>query len=286
MRFSGEKNGRVLALYVGEAFKRELPQMMNTLLESKPRKQRSTGGTIFSVVFHSAILFFAIFATARAGIREDKENPQQKVNFVHVKKAEPAPAVKKAEPPPPKVKKETPKAKPAELPPAPKVEIAPPKGFKALEAPKVVPVEIPQIDLSAKVTNEDDFTGKGVKGGSSTGAEGSEGTKDGAGAGIDSNKAYAEFEVERQVSAISGTNIPYPESMRTTGSEGEVLAEFVVNENGRVETSTFKVLNSTGAAFTSAVKNALPRMRFRPAQIGNTSVSQVVQQAFVFKLNR
>jgi protein TonB len=194
--------------------------------------------------------------------------------------------VKKEEPAPPKVKKETPKAKPAELPPAPKVEIAPPKGFKALEAPKVVPVEIPQIDLSAKVTNEDDFTGKGVKGGSSTGAEGSEGTKDGAGAGIDSNKAYAEFEVERQVSAISGTNIPYPESMRTSGSEGEVLAEFVVNENGRVETSTFKVLNSTGAAFTSAVKNALPRMRFRPAQIGNTSVSQVVQQAFVFKLNR
>lgn len=265
--------------------------MMNTLLESKPRKQRSTGGTIFSVAFHSALIFFAIFATARASVPENDENPQQKVQFVKMKKAEPPPVVekKKEEPPPPKVKKTPPKApKLAELPPAPKAEIAPPKGFKVLQAPVDVPVEIPKIDLSAKVTNEADFSGKGVKGGSATGTEGSEGTKEGAPAGsaIDADKAYAEFEVERQVSAISGTNVAYPEAMRTSGAEGEVLAQFVVNENGRVETSTFKVLNSTNAAFTAAVKSALPRMRFRPAQIGKTNVSQVVQQAFIFKLNR
>ena len=64
------------------------------------------------------------------------------------------------------------------------------------------------------------------------------------------------------------------------------MAEFVVNENGRVETGTFKILNSTNDIFTQAVKNSLSRMRFRPAQIGKTNVSQVVQQAFVFKLNR
>jgi protein TonB len=265
--------------------------MMNTLLESRPRKKRSAGGTIFSVVLHSAIVFFAVYATARAGIPEDEKSPEQKVNFVSVKKEEPPPPVekKKEEPPPPKVKKAEPKApKVAQLPPAPKAEIAPPKGFKVLEAPVNVPVEIPKIDLSAKVTNEADFTGKGVKGGSSTGTEGSEGTKEGAAAGvaIDTNKNYAEFEVERQVSAISGTNVEYPESLRTTGIEGQVLAKFVVNENGRVETATFKVLESTNPAFTSAVKSALSRMRFRPAQIGKTNVSQVVQQAFVFKLNR
>ena len=264
--------------------------MMTTLLESRPRKQRSTGGTIFSVVFHSAIIFFAIFATARASVPDDRDNPQQKVQFVKVKKSEPPPVVEKKEPPPPpKVKKTPPKApKVAELPPAPKVEIAPPKGFKTIEAPVTVPVSIPKIDLSAKITNEDDFSGKGVKGGSSTGTEGSEGTKEGAAAGsaINTDKAYAEFEVEQQVSAISGTNVDYPESMRTSGAEGEVLAQFVVNENGRVETGTFKVLNSSNPSFTAAVKAALPRMRFRPAKIGNTNVSQVVQQAFVFKLSK
>ena len=46
--------------------------MMNTLLESKPRKKRSAGGTIFSVGLHSAIIFFAVFATARAGVADDK----------------------------------------------------------------------------------------------------------------------------------------------------------------------------------------------------------------------
>ena len=61
--------------------------MMNTLLESKPRKQRSAGGTIFSVVLHSAILFFAVFATARAGISADKENPES--SRVHARSSVP-----------------------------------------------------------------------------------------------------------------------------------------------------------------------------------------------------
>ena len=259
--------------------------MMNTLLESRPQKKRATGATVFSVIFHSSIVLLAVFATARAGLTKDDATRAEKVNFV--KTAEPPkPVEKKPDTPPP------PKAKPvvqhhaAALPPAPKAEVAPPKGFKVLEAPVSIPTKIPDINLSAKVTNADDFSGKGVPGGSSTGLEGSNGTKDGASGGVDTNKNYAEFEVERQVSAISGTNVSYPEGMRSSGVEGQVMAEFVVNESGRVETGTFKVLSSTNDLFTQAVKNALSRMRFRPAQIGKTNVSQVVQQGFVFKLNK
>ncbi len=264
--------------------------MMNNLLESKPRKQRKLGGTIFSVGLHSLIVFFAVYATATAGIPEDRKEAAEKVTFVKTKKPEPPPVVKKeAEPPPPKKEAPKPKAAPrTPLPVAPKAEIAPPKGFKVLQAPVNIPVEIPKIDLSAQVTNEADFTGKGVAGGSSTGEVGSSGTKEGAAAGssVDTDRNYAEFEVERAVSPISGTSVEYPEGMRSSGAEGQVLAEFVVNERGRVETSSFKILESTNSAFTAAVKAALPRMRFRPAQIGSTNVSQVVQQAFVFKLSR
>ena len=268
--------------------------MMNNLLESKPRKQRMTGGTLASVVFHSTLVLFAVYATARAGVPEVNEKRVQKVNFV--KTAEPPPPeVKKDEPAPPKPP-EPPKAKPkppsdhrpAPLPPAPKAEIAPPKGFKVLEAPVNIPTTIPTVDLSAKATNEADFTGKGVRGGSADGVAGSSGTKQGAtgGTAVNTDRTYAEFEVERQVSAISGTSIAYPEGARSSGVQGEVQAQFVVNENGRVETSTFKVLSSSSPQFTDAVRNALGRMRFRPAQIGKTNVSQVVQQAFVFKLDR
>lgn len=265
--------------------------MMNTLLESKPRKDRKTGGTIFSVVVHSLIVFFAVYASANAGAPEVRDDRAEKVTFVKAKTPEPPPALeKKAEPPPPpkaEPKKAAPKP-PAPLPIAPKAEIAPPKGFKVLEAPVNIPTTIPTIDLSAKITNEDDFTGRGTRGGSSTGVEGSSGTKEGAagGSSVDTDRSYAEFEVERQVRAISGTSVDYPESMRSSGAEGQVMAQFVVNENGRVVTSSFKVLESSNSAFTQAVRNALSRMRFQPAQIGRTNVSQVVQQAFVFKLNR
>lgn len=262
--------------------------MMNTLFESRPRKQRMTGGTVASVVFHSTLVMFAVYATARAGVPEVDEKREQKVNFV--KTAEPPPpVVKKDEAPPPAVVKPKPKPpsehRPASLPQAPKAEIAPPKGFKVLEAPVNIPTTIPTIDLSAKATNADDFTGKGTRGGSSTGAEGSTGTKEGGAGGIDTEKNYADFEVEQQVSAISGTSVAYPESLRSSGVQGEVLAQFVVNESGRVETGSFKVLSSSNPQFTSAVKNALGKMRFRPARIGKTNVSQVVQQAFVFQLN-
>jgi len=37
-----------------------------------------------------------------------------------------------------------------------------------------------------------------------------------------------------------------------------VLAQFVVNESGRYESGTLKVLNSTNSGFTAAVKDALP----------------------------
>jgi protein TonB len=206
--------------------------MMTTLLESKPQRQRWGGGTIFSVIFHSALLFFAVYATARAGIEKDNEQREQKVQFVKVKK--------KDEPPPPKPKKvikESPH-NPKPLPPAPKEEIAPPKGFKVLETPVNIPTELPKIDLSAKVTNEADFSGKGVKGGSATGTEGSEGTKEGgkAGSAINPDKPYMDFQVEQQVQPISGTQVEYPESLRSSGIEGVVQAQFVVNENGRVET--------------------------------------------------
>lgn len=260
--------------------------MMNTLLESKPRKQLSAGGTIFSIVFHSAVLFFAVYATARAGIAKDSEKRQEKVNFVAIKKEPPPPEVKKEPPPPPKVKKVVTEHNPTRLPPTPKVEAAPPKGFQVLQAPVNVPVELPKIDLSAKVTNEGDFSGKGVAGGTASGKEGSEGTKEGGAAGVNPDKAYMDFQVEQQVQPLSGTQVEYPESQRLSGSEGEVQAQFVVNENGRVETGTFKVLNSPNPAFTAAVRKALSGMRFRPAQIGGTNVSQLVQQSFVFKLQK
>ena len=74
--------------------------------------------------------------------------------------------------------------------------------------------------------------------------------------------------------------------LRSAGTEGQVIAQFVVNEKGRADKNTFKVISSSHPLFSNSVQNALPQMRFKPAMIGGKPVSQLVQQQFVFKLDR
>lgn len=238
--------------------------MFNQLIESKRKKQRNTGSTLFSIVFHGTIIAIAAVATAHAAIENEKPK-QEKVQFVEVKKDEPPPPKKPPPPPPPK-----------------NVTVAPPppKGFQVLQAPPVVPVKIPDIDLTKKVTNADDFSGKGVAGGIAKGVVG------GTGAVVNDNQTYFEFQVEKPAAAAEGNPAPqYPEALRSSGIEGEVDAQFVVDVNGRADMSTFKVLKATNDLFAAAVRNALPRMKFYPAEVGGHKVRQVVQQAFMFNIN-
>jgi protein TonB len=255
------------------------------LLESKPdNKKRSPGGTILSIVLHLSILFLAIFATARAGVRK-AEQRETKVSFVAVKKDVPPPP--KKEPPPPKEapKPKAPTPKVVDLPRLPKeVAPAPPKGFKVLTTPVNIPTNLPTIDLSKAVTNENDFSGKGVAGGSANGVKGGTGKEGGIGAGIADHGPYTESQVEKPVEKIGGETPEYPASLRDSGVEGTVLSQFVVNESGRYQPGTLKILNSSNPAFSAAVKDALPRMRFSAAQIGGTKVQQLVQMPFQFHL--
>ena len=252
------------------------------LLESKPDKtKRSPGGTLFSIVLHSVILFLAIFATARAGNRKAEKPREEKVNFVAVKKDEPPPP--KKEPPPPKEAPKPKAPKAVDLPKLPKeVAPAPAQGFKVLTPQVTVPTSLPTIDLSKAITNENDFSGKGVAGGSENGVKGGTGKEGGTGAA--DHGPYMESQVEKPVEKIGGEAPEYPSSLRASGVEGQVLAQFVVNESGRYEPGSLKILNSSNPAFAAAVKDALPRMRFSAAQIGGKKVQQLVQMPFQFHL--
>lgn len=98
---------------------------------------------------------------------------------------------------------------------------------------------------------------------------------------------YFEFQVEKPVEQIPGTGSPfYPSALRSARVEGEVQAQFVVNGDGNVEPSTFKVLKATDDRFVAAVRATLPAMRFHPAEVGGKHVRQLVQQSFQFKLDR
>ena len=93
--------------------------MFNQLLESKAKKERMAGGTMFSIVLHTVLIGGAVYATARAGVKDEKAKAE-KIQFVEMKK-EP-PKVEPKEPPPKEVI----------------VKPPPPKGFQVLRAPLLV----------------------------------------------------------------------------------------------------------------------------------------------------
>lgn len=94
---------------------------------------------------------------------------------------------------------------------------------------------------------------------------------------------YFEYQVEKQVAQVPGTTgAKYPDALRSAKVEGMVLAQFVVDTAGRYEDGTLKVLKSSHEMFTQAMRDALPQMRFTPAEVGGSKVRQLVQQPFVF----
>src|SRR5436190_7859078 len=151
--------------------------MFENLIETKPKKQRTAKQFLLSLFIHVVVIGAAVYGTLQA--KEAIEKPRaEKVEFVEMKKDEP---------PPPK------EAPPPEVVAAP----PPPKGFQVLTAPIKIPDVLPDIDLSKKVTDEADFSGKGVAGG----------TSKGVGNGP-ADQTYFEFQVEKQVAPMPGGGGP------------------------------------------------------------------------------
>jgi len=234
--------------------------MFNNLIESKPNRPKSLGQSIVSVVLHVGLIAGIVAVTANAGQEENDKVREEELNFVDAPKNEPPPPEPEKAPPPPEM---------VAAPP-------PPKGFPVLTAPIDIQDTIPDVDLSKAVTDEADFTGSGVAGGTSKGVVG----------GVPqpiSDQPYFEFQVEKQALEREGNPRPrYPEILRSANVAGEVLAQFVVDTSGRAEMRTFKSLKSDHDLFTAAVRTALPQMRFYAAEVGGRKVKQLVQQGFKF----
>ncbi len=236
--------------------------MFDQLLETKAKKQRSTGGTVISVILHTVLIAAAVVLTKKTADALEKPK-EEKVVLTETKK-EPEP--------------EKPKEQPKQVQQV--AQVAPPKGFQVLTPPIEVPDVIPDVDLSRKATDEADFSGKGVQGGVAKGVEGGTGP-------VISDQPYFDFQVEKAAAAIPGSGSPaYPEMLKSSGVEGEALVQFIVDTTGRAELGSFKVLRASHDAFGQAVRAALPRMRFLPAEIGGRKVRMLVQQPFAFALNK
>jgi periplasmic protein TonB len=228
--------------------------MLETLLESKLERKRSAGGAIVSITAHTALIAAALYATAQARVQ-----PAGITEIVRPVYFPRDPLSRQFVSP---------------------TTSRPPTfdGHRLVFVAPDVDVKIPSVDISDVVSKPGDFS-PGAIASASNGEQESGGDSGGA--------PFRADQVERQVGVVPGNTPPrYPDALRSSGVEGQVIAEFVVDERGRAEEGSLRFVRSDNRLFEDAVKVALFRMRFVPAEAGGVKVRQLVQMPFVFTLSR
>jgi protein TonB len=100
------------------------------------------------------------------------------------------------------------------------------------------------------------------------------------------DQTFLDFQVDRPAKPKKPAAPVYPDHLRAQHVEGTVLVQFIVDQRGRPEMQSFKVIKSSHAAMTESVRSAVSDMTFFPAESGGQKVKQLVQLPFTFALNR
>jgi periplasmic protein TonB len=227
------------------------------LLESKRNGERSVWGAVVSTVAHTAVIALAVFATAQA--RAGDPPKPDVVVWVEPPVVQPAAPV-------------------APIAPADRSDRQPPIPAPDPLVVDRIDVVIPPVDLTPSLP---------ASGPAIVSSAGNDSSRAEPAVGVASNQPFTGDQVERQVSLRPGSSPPrYPSALRAAGIEGQVIALFVVSEAGRVEPATVRFTLSDNPLFEDAVRSALERMRFAPAEVDGRKVRQLVQMPFVFTLTR
>ncbi len=227
--------------------------LFSHLLASKPPKEgkAAAAATTASLIFHGAVVAAAVIGTYAVREATAKEETPEEVTYIKIEDEPPPP------PPPPEKPPEVPKA-------------TEPKGFKILEAPTVIPVEIPPPDSVATV--EADFTGEGVEGGSSEGEE-----------VVDDSQTYLQGQVSVIPKMIKIVKPRYPDFLKKMEIEGTVVIQAVIKQDGRVEEPSVKVIKKLHPQLDQAAVDALKNSEFSPALYGSRPVRVIMQIPYTFK---
>ena len=105
---------------------------------------------------------------------------------------------------------------------------------------------------------------------------------------VASLSVFTADQVDRKVALDSAKplDIPYPPSLFAAHTRGNVVAEFVVDAQGRVEPGTLGIISSSHPLFADAVRRAVAAAVFSPALKAGKPVRQLVHQPFEFTAAR
>jgi hypothetical protein len=103
--------------------------------------------------------------------------------------------------------------------------------------------------------------------------------------GNTADSVFTILEVDSAVVRSQSSAAPaYPLDLLSKHIEGVVTARYIVDTTGFADPASFVVVDATHPGFVSAVREALPYMRFSPAKIGLKKVRQLVEQPFTFRI--
>ena len=233
--------------------------MFTRLPESNASRQRRTGGFVVSTVVHLTLIALAVQAT---GLTAAPRPKQPIVDILVYKPPAPAPT-----------------------PPQPNVD----SRLSTVHGPSIpVRVELPPtITPEIPTTLPEPEAMKGLLDHLFDSTRVVVARRRDAAPNVTDGSPLTENLVEKAVVAIPGTATPrYPAMLQRAGVEGSVRAQFVVDTLGRVEQGSFQALEATHDLFTAAVRDALLRARFSPAEAGGRKVRQLVEQTFTFTIGR
>ena len=235
--------------------------MFGELLESRPPKARRGKVAAASAVAHAAVVLAVAVGTKTADAGPlDETRHRDVIHHVYV----PEPTAEES----PRTASRDATPRPGTPAPAPVPPVAIPEGLP--------PIAVP-LGPSGNVGLEDP---------SELGAASPAGTMGGSDApGGDGVYPLGSPLVDKPAILAPGNPQPrYPESLRRASVTGMVVAEFVVDTAGRAELATLRLVRSDYELFASAVREALPRMRFVPAEARGRKVRQLVRVPFAFEL--
>jgi protein TonB len=232
--------------------------MFGVLLESRARRQRRRGSMALSVATHVAVISAATLATVQGTSARQVDKPLA-VRLV-APNIEPAPTqahtTRAFAPATPAHEMWTPQIAFIDAPvagPLPDIVIPAPGG----QAPACDACSAPRGPTVVFATNPPKTAA-----------------------------AVEEWHTNELMMRMTSRAVPrYPEALRSTGVEGNVVVQFVVDTTGRIDMASIKVLSSTHELFTNAVRDALGRFRFKAAESDGYHVRALAQMPFEFRIS-
>jgi TonB family protein len=263
--------------------------MFTNLLASVPKRGRVSSSPAWatSVVLHLLVVAFVLLETTRSVEPEVSTLIREPVTFVEIPEEE-TPEPRDQEPEAEQPDPEPPVDRPAQ----PKIEMTRadlPAGYQVLATPiDVVGIPAPgRVEIRAE-----DFSGRGIVGGVEGGrplvamsaGPGAAPVADSAPLSVAvvdepprlSNRAEIGYRMEEL----------YPPSFRMAGIEAELVIWFVVDTNGRVETSELRIVSETRGGFEAATRQLARLMRFEPARRNGQPVRVWVEQPLIWTVAR